>query len=62
MGLQRTFAGGIVGLILTYMAWIICDTLFTGGDTMSTMISILVPLAFGFGTVMYVIMGAFKGD
>lgn len=62
VGLQKIMAGGIVGLLMTYMSFLICDTLFTGGSDIEEMIIIIVPLTFGLATVMYVLVGAFKGQ
>jgi hypothetical protein len=61
MGLGKVMAGGLTGLLMTIMAWMACDVLITPGESdILDLMAVMIPMALGFGTVMYVIVSAFK--
>lgn len=48
-------------MLMTIMAWMACDVLITPGESdILDLMAVMIPMALGFGTVMYVIVSAFK--
>jgi len=59
-----TFKGIVVGLVLLILVIILCQTVlptYTTGTDLE-FLEVLIPLAVGFGVVIYTIAGMFKGQ
>lgn len=57
----KALRGALIGTIFFFMVYTVCNSLLTGTDTVSSIMSLLIPLATGFGVIIYVLYTAFKG-
>lgn len=61
----QTFKGIVIGLVMLILVVILCQTVLpsylpTGGEL--DFLGTIIPLAVGFGLVIYVIAGMFRGS
>ena len=55
-----TFKGIVIGVLIFILVLTLSTTVITGTDTASTIMALFLPLAVGFGVLIYAIAGLFK--